>query len=248
MCNSSMIKGGIIYMRKTTSLGETKRSSLSSTFIKVAAIMSMMTLIVRSVDMCLGNNSEAVIEPTTEQVVEIESDRQSSDIESSADIIVGDSIEPVSEPSLLEEETEVHTEEVEPYVTLSDEEMKAFAALIWLEGGCESIECQEAIASVIINRYTVDRDKYKTLFDVIYAYKQFTPAPMVAHTEPRELQMNIATKITEEGPTIPKYVTYFRSSYFHNWGDQVPYIHIDNTYFSYSASLKDKLSNTEVVK
>lgn len=155
-------------------------------------------------------------------------------------VIVGS---PIEESTTEEITTEEQTTVPEPkkYVDLSEEELHALACLIWLEGRGESIESQEAIASVVINRYTTEPNRYETLFDVIYAPSQFSPAKYVSSTTPTQIQIDIANKIATEGPTIPEYVTYFRADYYHKWKDHKPYCQIDKTYFSYDIALKQKL-------
>lgn len=230
-------------MKITTSLVEMKRSLGSNRFNGAIALLWLIGTISVPASIGFGSNIEADAEPATEYESEGESEEQTSSTEPSSDIVISD-----KEEQFMEQQAEVEADEVKPYVILSDEELEALACLIWLEGGCESVECQEAIASTIINRYTSNPNTYQDLFDVIYEPSQFSPAYMIVTTEPQELQMSIAMKIATEGPTIPEYVTFFRANYFHSWGDQVPYMHMDHTYFSYSASLKEQLTNEEVTK
>lgn len=145
------------------------------------------------------------------------------------------SIEPPTVDVQIEEDTEPATES---YLSVTDEEIYALACLIWLEGRGESIECQEAIASVVVNRYTSGLKNYSSIIDVIYEPEQFSPAPLIKDTRPDQIQLDVATKIVTQGPTIPEYVTYFRSNYYHDWGDLIAYTYIDHTYFSYSELLR----------
>lgn len=144
--------------------------------------------------------------------------------------------EMTSQESLDEESKYEHY-----YVYLTYEEEWALACLIWLESRGESIECQKAVASVVINRYVLDPYKYPTLFDVIYEEGQFSPAKFIESTTPDDLQLSIAHEVAKFGPTIPEYVTYFRSKYYHEFTDLVDFKNIDDTYFSYSESLKDAI-------
>ncbi|MBR2912786.1 MAG: cell wall hydrolase [Oscillospiraceae bacterium] len=122
-------------------------------------------------------------------------------------------------------------------VTLTSEEQRLLAALVTLEVGTESYECQKAIASLVINRMLTSGS---TLTEVIYAKNQFSVAGKVASKTPSESCVKAVDEVLTTGTTLPIYVTFFRSSYYHSWGDQVPYGVMDHTYFSYSKALKNK--------
>ncbi len=139
--------------------------------------------------------------------------------------------EPTTEPT-----TEAPTEAA-PIVNLTTDEAKLLAALVTLEAGSESYECQKAVASLVINRMWTSN---KTLSEVIYEKNQFSVASKVASTTPFTSCVNAVNDVMYNGTTLPIYVTFFRASYYHTWGDQVPYCYIDNTYFSYSQALKNK--------
>lgn len=116
------------------------------------------------------------------------------------------------------------------YIYLTDEEIRDFATLVYLEGGNQSYECQLAIASVIVNRMTTSNS---SLYDVMYAKNQFTPANRIKQHSPSESTLNAVKEVITYGPTIPEHVIFFRADYYHNWGSWVePYIVYDNTYFS----------------
>lgn len=125
------------------------------------------------------------------------------------------------------------TNEKEEWIDLTEEEKYMLAALIKLEAGGSSFECQSAICSVILNRLENGRWG-NTLEDVIYAPLQFSPAHKIPDTTPNDEQINIVENICKNGPTIPKYVLYFRADYFHSWEGMIDYCYIDTTYFSYS--------------
>lgn len=140
------------------------------------------------------------------------------------------------EEAELDEHMETH-QPTTPYVEVSPEERYALATLIYLEGRGESVKCQYAIGSVILNRYTTG--DYASLFDVIYEKGQFTPAYLIDETTPTDVQIGIAEELCFHGPTIPEYITYFRADRYHDWGNDfpVPYNYIDNTYFSYDSDI-----------
>jgi spore germination cell wall hydrolase CwlJ-like protein len=124
----------------------------------------------------------------------------------------------------------------EPFVLLTEEEKRDFSALVYLEAGGESYECMKTVASVIVNRM-VNNDL--SLYDVIYATNQFEPAGNIQYTDPSEEAVSAVEEIVQNGPCVPKNVTFFRASYYHNWSDLIqPYTVIDNTYFSYDVRIE----------
>lgn len=129
------------------------------------------------------------------------------------------------------------------YYPMTEAELYELATLVYLEGGAESYECQQAIASVVINRATTSG---KSTHDVIYAKHQFTPAKKIKQSEPSESTMKAAKYVAMYGPSIPEYVTFFRADYYFDWGSRyVDYVCIDRTYFTYDSRLKAKLESEE---
>ena len=129
------------------------------------------------------------------------------------------------------------------YYPMTEDELYELATLVYLEGGIESYECQEAIASVVINRATTSG---KSTHDVIYAKHQFAPAKKIKQSEPLESTMKAAKCVAMYGPSIPEYVTFFRADYYFDWGSRyVDYVCIDRTYFTYDSRLKAKLESEE---
>lgn len=125
---------------------------------------------------------------------------------------------------------------IEPFILLNEEEKRDFSALVYLEAGGESYECMKTVASVIVNRM-INNDL--SLYDVIYATNQFEPAENIQYTDPSEEAVQAVNEIIQNGPCIPKNVTFFRASYYHNWSDLIqPYTVIDNTYFSYDVRIE----------
>lgn len=124
----------------------------------------------------------------------------------------------------------------EPFILLTEEEKRDFSALVYLEAGGESYECMKTVASVIVNRMI---NNNLSLYDVIYATNQFEPAENIPYTDPSEEAVQAVNEIIQKGPCIPKNVTFFRASYYHNWSDLIqPYTVIDNTYFSYDVRIE----------
>lgn len=139
--------------------------------------------------------------------------------------------------SCLENKSESEIEDaIEPFILLTEEERRDFSALVYLEAGGESYECMKTVASVIVNRM-INNDL--SLYDVIYATNQFEPAENIPYTDPSEEAVQAVNEIVQNGPCVPKNVTFFRASYYHNWSDLIqPYTVIDNTYFSYDVRIE----------
>lgn len=124
----------------------------------------------------------------------------------------------------------------EPFILLTEEEKRDFSALVYLEAGGESYECMKTVASVIVNRMI---NNNLSLYDVIYATNQFEPAENIPYTDPSKEAVQAVNEIIQNGPCVPKNVTFFRASYYHNWSDLIqPYTVIDNTYFSYDVRIE----------
>ena len=131
-------------------------------------------------------------------------------------------------------ETVQETEEVEElYVyNITPEEREMLARLVFLEANTESIECQKAIVSVVINRW---QDGYwgDNLHDVVYAKGQFTPASQIPYTTPVSTNYEAVDYVLQYGETLPQYVLYFRTDYHFNWYGYRGYTNIDRIYFGY---------------
>lgn len=138
------------------------------------------------------------------------------------------------------------TVNVEPANTsvynLTEEEREMLARLVFLEANTESIECQKAIVSVVLNR--LDNGAWgNTLQDVIYYPHQFTPANLIDKVTPTKTNYDAVDYVLKNGSIFPKYIMFFRASYgFSNtgWGayGYREYTQIDNTFFGYF--VKDK--------
>ncbi len=117
-------------------------------------------------------------------------------------------------------------------ITLDDRE--TIARLVFLEANTESLECQKAIASVVINR--VNSGYWgNTVNSVVYAKNQFTPASKIPYTTPTATNYEAVDYVLKNGSTFPSYVLYFRAGYHFNWSGYVPYTSMGNTYFGYMA-------------
>lgn len=156
-------------------------------------------------------------------------------------------VEPVSTVSVVSQKEPESSSTVTSYhtitdtnVTLTDQELHDLAAVVYLECGSCSYECQLAVVSTIINRVVVD---HLDLMSMIHDADQYSPAPRISYTTPSESCIQAVQDVIENGTTLPRYVKYFRAYYYHSWGDQQPYMNIDGVYFSYSAAQREKLGD-----
>ena len=123
-------------------------------------------------------------------------------------------------------------------ITSTEREM--LARLVYREANTESLECQMAIVSVVINRWQHGMWG-DTLKDVIYYPYQFTPANLIYKTTPTEANYTAVDLVLQNGCTIPSYVLYFRANYGFSgiWDGYVEYRQIDNTCFGYFVADKN---------
>lgn len=115
---------------------------------------------------------------------------------------------------------------------ITDSDRELIAQLLYHEARGESLECQKAVVSVIINR--LNSGKWgKTIKDVIYAKNQFEPVSrgLVERTKPLENQYKAIDYVLENGVTVPEWVQYFRADYHFNWAEYTQYCQLSHTYF-----------------
>ena len=113
---------------------------------------------------------------------------------------------------------------------VSDLEIDLMERIVAAEARGESCEAQEAVATVILNRWQ-EGSFGETLTDVMTAPGQFA-APYQGEIS---MSVHLAVKnaliyYNTYCMGIPSEVLYFRSEHYHNFG--VPYMSIDNLYFS----------------
>ena len=111
-------------------------------------------------------------------------------------------------------------------------EREMLARLVYLEANTESLECQMAVASVVINRWQSGKWG-DTLRSVIYYPYQFTPAGLIPKSTPTELNYTAVDLVIQNGCTLSPYVMYFRADYHFDWEEYKPYSQIDNVCFGY---------------
>ena len=144
-------------------------------------------------------------------------------------------IKEIEKEILVEVEKEVIVEVVkEPTYAynITSEEREMLARLVYREANTESLECQMAIASVVINRWK-DGRWGNTLEDVVYSQHQFTPASLLYQTTPTELNYTAVDLVLRNGCTLSSYVMFFRADHHFDWQGYKPYTQIDYTCFGY---------------
>ena len=144
-------------------------------------------------------------------------------------------IKEIEKEIVVEVEKEVMIEVVkEPTYAynITSEEREMLARLVYREANIESLECQMAVISVVINRWQ-DGRWGDTLEDVVYSPYQFTPANLLYQTTPTELNYTAVDLVIQNGCTLPPYCMYFRADYHFSWNGYKPYTQIDCTCFGY---------------
>lgn len=132
-------------------------------------------------------------------------------------------------------EKEVVVEKEPAYVyNVTAEEREMLARLVYREANIESIECQKAVVSVVINRLQ-SGTWGDTIEKVIFAPDQFSPASLLYKTTPNNTNYEAVDYVLRYGCTVPEYVQFFRADYgFSNsWNDYNEYKQMSNTYFGY---------------
>lgn len=134
---------------------------------------------------------------------------------------------------IVEVEKEVIVEVETTYMyNVTSVEREMLARLVYLEANTESLECQMAVVSVVINRW-YNGQWGDTLEDVVYAEYQFAPASLIYRTTPTELNYTAVDLVLKNGCTMPSYCMYFRADYGFNWNGYKHYTQIGTTYFGY---------------
>lgn len=115
-------------------------------------------------------------------------------------------------------------------VFISDKEIELIERIVMSEARGESNEAQEAVATVILNRWQ-DGSFGETIADVCFASGQFA-APWDGEIS---MSVNLAVKnaivyYNTYCQDLPSQILYFRSDHYHTFG--TPYISMGNLYFS----------------
>lgn len=116
---------------------------------------------------------------------------------------------------------------------ISDAEFMLICKCVQTEAGGESNECQEAVATVILNRW-LNPEKYPdTIAEVIYQDHQFAVNESILKPDVgvRVAVHNAIVYYNTYNMCIPYQTYYFRAGHYHR-DLGIPYMVIDNTYFS----------------
>lgn len=136
------------------------------------------------------------------------------------------------QPILNTEEIKItHRQLKSKEIEISESDRELIAKLLYHEGRGESLECQKAIVSVILNR--VEAGHWgNTISQVICARNQFEPVAkgLLDGTKPLAKQYEAIDYVLENGVTVPEDVIYFRAGHYFSWAEN--YCRIDNTFFS----------------
>lgn len=116
-------------------------------------------------------------------------------------------------------------------IYITDEEIQMMERCVMSEAGGCTCECQEAVATVILNRWQ-HPDKYPdTITGVITEEGQFSTHDNGEPTLSVRLAVHNAIVYYNTAlMDLPYQIYYFRQDHYHNFG--VPYESIDNLYFS----------------
>lgn len=139
-----------------------------------------------------------------------------------------DPIDPIN----MNEMIELYEDQNISYYTVSEAEREMLARLVFLESSICSFDCQIAVASVVFNR--LDSGAWgDTLAEVVYYPNAFSPSAKIPYTIPDTDAYAAVDYVIENGPTVPSYVRYFRTSYDFSWNNYINYDVMDNVYFGY---------------
>ena len=207
-------------------------------------LLGVLTLNIKLIDLQTQTGAQTLETPTYSQIpctsqqeVEEKNEHTSSEVEEKVEVPVEEEqVDTVQEETVISA-VEYVEPEPKPYMEMGESDVYELATLVYLESGAESFECQKAIASVVLHRMQNDN---LTLQEVIYAKNQFSPAYLIAQSEPSESTLQAVREVLQDGPIIPNYVTFFRADYYHDWSELIiPYCVIDHTYFSADVRLME---------
>ena len=116
-------------------------------------------------------------------------------------------------------------------IFITPEEIQLLNRCVMSEAGDQSCECQEAVATVILNRWMNPEKFPDNITDVITADNQFSTHDNGEPTVSVQVAVyNAIYYYNTACQDLPKQVYYFRGFHYHNFG--IPYKSIDDLYFS----------------
>ena len=145
----------------------------------------------------------------------------------------------VEKDIIVEVEKEIIIEKEPTYIyNITSTEREMLARIVYLEARGESLECQMAIVSVIINRWQ-NGHWGNSIEEVIYSPSQFSPSSFIYKTTPTELNYTAVDLVIKNGSILPPYCMYFKANHHFDWSGYEPYVQINNTCFGYFVADKD---------
>lgn len=117
----------------------------------------------------------------------------------------------IEEPIVVEEEeTPLKTNRYSE-LEITEEDRELLARIVYLEARGQSFSGQRAVAEVVLNR-VLDSRFPDTVYEVLYAPGQFTPAKSIASTTPTETQYKVVDCVIDETPITTENTVYFATS------------------------------------
>lgn len=118
----------------------------------------------------------------------------------------------VEEPIVIEEEEETPAK-TNRYseLEITEEDRELLARIVYLEARGQSFSGQRAVVEVVLNR-VLDSRFPDTVYEVLYAPGQFTPAKSIASTTPTETQYEVVDCVIDETPITTENTVYFATS------------------------------------
>lgn len=118
----------------------------------------------------------------------------------------------IEEPIVIEEEEEISAK-TNRYseLEITEEDRELLARIVYLEARGQSFSGQRAVVEVVLNR-VLDSRFPDTVYEVLYAPGQFTPAKSIASTTPTETQYEVVDCVINETPITTENTVYFATS------------------------------------
>lgn len=118
----------------------------------------------------------------------------------------------IEEPIVIEEEEEAPAK-TNRYseLEITEEDRELLARIVYLEARGQSFSGQRAVVEVVLNR-VLDSRFPDTVYEVLYAPGQFTPAKSIASTTPTETQYEVVDCVINETPITTENTVYFATS------------------------------------
>ena len=131
----------------------------------------------------------------------------------SDDVFLALSAEKIIEEPIVTEEEEETPAKTNRYseLEITEEDRELLARIVYLEARGQSFSGQRAVVEVVLNR-VLDSRFPDTVYEVLYAPGQFTPAKSIASTTPTETQYEVVDCVIDETPITTENTVYFATS------------------------------------